>query len=306
VWQVAWPRVAGPEWPCGANAAANELQHRGGELLSVYHTPWRDAQRPAGKPMTVPKVRAARRRNEKLVCITAYDAPTAQLVDAAGVDLVLVGDSLATVVQGRSDTLAVTLDEMIYHAKLVRGGLQRALLVVDLPFGSFQQGPEATLAAAIRVLKESGAAAVKLEGGARVVASVEACTRQDIPVLGHLGLTPQSVHALGGFRKQAKHDEAVRQLVADARALADAGVFALVLECVPSGAAQAVRDAVDVPVIGIGAGGGLDGQILVFHDLVGLLPQSPSFVRRFAELGQSTLAAVAEYGQAVRGGTFPE
>lgn len=257
-----------------------------------------------GKPVTVPQLRA-RKGGEAIVCVTAYDAPTAALADAAGVDLVLVGDSLGTVVQGLDDTLAVTLDEMIYHARLVRRGLRRALLVVDLPFGTFQLGPQATLEASIRVLKETGAAAVKIEGGARVVPAIRACTEQDIPVLGHLGLTPQSVHAFGGYRMQGREAEAAERLIEDARALEAAGVFAIVLEVVPPELAARLRASVSIPTIGIGAGPNCDGQILVWHDLLGLLPRSPSFARRFAELGQASLDAVGAYVKAVRGGEFP-
>lgn len=257
-----------------------------------------------GKPVTVPQLRA-QKGGEPIVCVTAYDAPTAALADAAGVDLVLVGDSLGTVVQGLDDTLAVTLDEMIYHARMVRRGLKRALLVVDLPFGTFQLGPQATLAASIRVLKETGAAAVKIEGGGRVAAAVQACTEQDIPVLGHLGLTPQSVHAFGGYRMQGRESAAAEQLIADARALEAAGAFAIVLEVVPAELAARVRDAVAIPTIGIGAGPHCDGQILVWHDLLGLLPRSPSFARRFAELGKASLAAVGAYAEAVRKREFP-
>lgn len=256
------------------------------------------------RPVTVPAIRA-RKGGERIACVTAYDAPTAALADAAGVDLVLVGDSLGTVVQGLDDTLAVTLDEMIYHARAVRRGLQRALLVVDLPFGTFQRGVDATLDAAIRVLKETGAAAVKIEGGRRVIGAVGACTQQDIPVLGHLGLTPQSVHAFGGYRTQGREVDAAAAIVEDAVALAHAGVFAIVLECVPTELAARIGEAVDVPTIGIGAGPVCDGQILVWHDLLGLLPRSPSFVRRFAELGQASLDAVGAYVQAVRSGEFP-
>lgn len=257
--------------------------------------------------MTVPAIRAHRATGAApLVCVTAYDAPTAALAEAAGVDIVLVGDSLGTVVQGLPDTLAVTLDEMIYHARCVRRALRRALLVVDLPFGTFQRGVDATLEASIRVFKETGAAAVKIEGGLRVIEAVAACVAQDMPVLGHVGLTPQSVHAVGGFRQQGREEAQAEAIVADAVALAEAGVFAIVLEAVPRALAGRVREAVDVPTIGIGAGPDCDGQVLVWHDLLGLLPRSPSFVRRYAELGQASIEAVAAFAHDVRTGSFPE
>lgn len=260
---------------------------------------------PGASPVTVPKVVGAREAGRKLVCLTAYDAPTASLADAGGADLVLVGDSLGTVIQGHPDTLPVTLDEMIYHARAVRRGLRRALMVVDLPFGTFQQGVEETMAAAVRVMKETGASAVKIEGGSRVLEVVRACTRQHIPVLGHLGLTPQSVHAFGGFRYQGKEDAEAGEIVEDARRLEEAGVFAIVLECVPGDLARRVREAVSVPTIGIGAGDECDGQILVIHDMLGLLPNTPGFVRRFRELGRAAVEGIAEYADAVRDGSFP-
>ncbi len=258
------------------------------------------------KPVTVPWVASCRAQERRLVVVTAYDAPTARMAQAAGVDIVLVGDSLATVVQGRPDTLAVTLDEMIYHAQCVRRGMDTPLLVVDLPFGTFQLGPRDTVASAVRVLKESGAAAVKIEGGQRVLDSISACTSQDIPVMGHLGLTPQSVHALGGYRKQGKEQDAADMIVRDAEALQDAGVFSIVLECVPDQVASRVRNAIDVPTIGIGAGPDCDGQVLVFHDVLGMLERTPSFVKRYAELGHDAVAALTEYAREVREGAFPE
>lgn len=258
-----------------------------------------------GKPVTVPWVYESREKQRKIVMVTAYDAPSAAIADAAGVDVVLVGDSLGTVIQGHKDTLPVTLDEMIYHARCVKRGLQRALMVVDLPFGTFQLGPDATLKAAIRVLKETGAAAVKIEGGERVIESIQACIDQDIPVMGHLGLTPQSVHALGGYKVQGKTKTAAEKLLDDSRLLEEAGVFSLVLECVPADLARRVREAVATPTIGIGAGPECDGQVLVFHDVLGLLPKTPSFVKRFAELGQAAVAGLEAYGAAVRSGKFP-
>ncbi|RMF18232.1 MAG: 3-methyl-2-oxobutanoate hydroxymethyltransferase [Candidatus Dadabacteria bacterium] len=258
------------------------------------------------KPVTVPRLIAMRGRGEKITVVTAYDAPTAAWAEAAGIDVVLVGDSLGTVIQGLPDTLPVTLDEMIYHARCVRRTLVHPLLVVDLPFGTFQRGVDATVDASIRVLKESGAAAVKIEGGERVLDAIAACTRQDIPVMGHLGLTPQSVHAFGGFRRQGKDADSARRIIDDARRLQDAGVFSIVLECVPDDLAKAVTEAVEVPTIGIGAGPHCSGQVLVMHDLLGMLPRTPSFVRRYAEVGQTAVEALQAYRDDVREGRFPQ
>ena len=252
------------------------------------------------KPVTVPLVRAAKGR-VKLVMVTAYEFTAARLADAAGVDLILVGDSAGTVVQGHPTTLPVTLGQIVYHTRCVARGTSRALVVADLPFGSYQEGPRQAVRSAVRLLK-AGAAAVKLEGGERVIESVAALVKADIPVMGHVGLTPQSVHGLGGFKVQR---DAAR-IVADARAVADAGAFSLVVEGVPTPVGDAVTAAVPVPTIGIGAGPGCDGQVLVWHDLLGLFDGfRPKFVKRYAELGDAVRAAVAEYAAEVRGGTFP-
>ncbi len=252
------------------------------------------------KPVTVPLVRASKGR-AKLVMVTAYEFTAAKLADAAGVDLILVGDSAGTVVQGHPTTLPVSLAQMAYHTACVARGATRPLVVADLPFGSYHESPGQAVRSAVTLLK-AGAAAVKLEGGERMADCVAALAKADIPVMGHVGLTPQSVHGIGGFKVQ--RDAA--KIVADARAVADAGAFAVVVEAVPSDIGVAVTAAVAVPTIGIGAGPGCDGQVLVWHDLLGLFDGfRPKFVKRYAELGTATTAALREYAAEVRGGTFP-
>jgi 3-methyl-2-oxobutanoate hydroxymethyltransferase len=238
--------------------------------------------------------------------ITAYDLPSARIADAAGVDIVLVGDSVANVVHGMSETLAIDLDTMILHAAAVKRSGIRPLLVVDMPWLSFHVSPEDTVRNAGRLVREGGAEAVKIEGGSRRVPMVEALVTAEIPVMGHLGLTPQSVHAMGGYRVQGKLVEDARALIADARALDEAGVFSLVLEGVPDVVAEIITKEVSVPTIGIGAGPGTDGQVLVFHDVVGLtFGHQPKFVRRFADLGAQGIAAVSAFKRAVETGEFP-
>jgi 3-methyl-2-oxobutanoate hydroxymethyltransferase len=252
------------------------------------------------------QLRARKGSGEKIVVLTAYDVAFARLADRAGVDVVLVGDSLGMVVQGLSNTLPVTLDEMIYHARAVVRGVARAHVVVDLPFMSYQASVEDGLRAAGRVLKESGAESVKLEGGEEVSALVARLTAAGIPVMGHVGLTPQSFHQLGGFKVQGKTDEQRAKILAGARALAESGVYALVLEGIPVRLAAEVTAAVSVPTIGIGAGPDCDGQVLVMHDVLGLDPGwSPRFVRRYAEMGKEVERAFADYAADVRAGRFP-
>jgi 3-methyl-2-oxobutanoate hydroxymethyltransferase len=234
--------------------------------------------------------------------LTAYDYTMARLLDAAGVDGILVGDSLGMVVQGLPDSLPVTLDEMIYHTRLVARGVRRSLLVADLPFMSFQVSPQQALENAGRLVKEGGAHAVKLEGGVRSAATIAAIASADIPVMAHVGLTPQSVRRLGGFRVQ--RDEA--RLLDDALAVEKAGAFAVVLECMPMETARRITAALQVPTIGIGAGAGCDGQILVTHDMLGLYDDlQPRFVKQFANLGQEIVHAVRDYCSEVREGKFP-
>ena len=243
---------------------------------------------------------------EKLVMLTAYDYSTARVMDMAGVDALLVGDSLGMVMLGYPDTLSVTVDDMVRHCAAVARGTQKALVVCDMPYMSYHVSVEDTVRNAARLMIEGRAQAVKLEGGAEFVAEVRALTRAAIPVMGHLGLTPQSVNAFGGFKVQAKTMAAAQKLLDDARALQDAGAFALVLECVPAPLAERVTQALAIPVIGIGAGAGCDGQALVWQDMTGMtLNQLPRFVKRFGEVGASLRSAVEAYTREVRAGAFP-
>ena len=254
------------------------------------------------RPMTVPDFLAAKARGVKLSVLTAYDYTMARLLDEAGVDAILVGDSLGMVMQGEPHSLRVTLDEMIYHTRLVVRGIRNSLLIADLPFMTYQISPQQALENAGRLVKEGGAHAVKLEGGLRSEAAIEAIAGADIPVMGHLGLTPQSVHRLGGFRVQKDLD----RLLADAVAIERAGAFAVVVECVPVEVAEKIRDAVRIPTIGIGAGAGCDGQVLVTHDMLGLFTDiKPRFVKQYADVGASIVHAVKEYCREVREGAFP-
>jgi 3-methyl-2-oxobutanoate hydroxymethyltransferase len=237
--------------------------------------------------------------------ITAYDAPSARIVDDAGADVILVGDSVANVVLGYADTLQVTIDDMAHHVGAVARTQPRALVVGDLPWLSYHVSVADTVQNAARLVR-AGAGAVKLEGGRKRLDGVRAILDAEIPVMGHLGLTPQSVHALGGFKVQGRELEAARAIVDDAVALAEAGCFAIVLECVPDAVARLVTDSIDVPTIGIGAGRHCDGQVLVFHDLVGLEERiTPKFVRRYAELGNDARAALGAFAADVRAGRFP-
>jgi 3-methyl-2-oxobutanoate hydroxymethyltransferase len=260
---------------------------------------------PTDAPVTVAALRA-RKGGDKIVVITAYDVTFARLADRTGVDIVLVGDSLGMVVQGQSNTLAVTLDEMIYHARAVMRGVQRAHVVVDLPFMSYQVSIEDGMRAAGRVLKESNAHAVKIEGGVEVAPLITRLAAAGIPVMGHVGLTPQSFHQLGGFKVQGRTDLQRAKILEGARAVSDAGAYAIVLEGMPSSLGVEVTAAIPIPTIGIGAGVGCDGQVLVMHDLLGLdVSWSPRFARRYAELGRETEHAFAQYLDDVRRGNFP-
>ena len=242
----------------------------------------------------------------KLVMLTAYDYSTAQVMDMAGVDALLVGDSLGMVMLGYPDTLSVTVDDMVRHCAAVARGAQKALVVCDMPFMSYHVSVEETVRNAGRLMTEGRAQAVKLEGGAEFAAEVRALTRASIPVMGHLGLTPQSVNAFGGFKVQGKSMAAAQKLLDDARVLQEAGAFALVLECVPAPLAERVTQALSIPVIGIGAGAGCDGQVLVWQDMTGMtLSHLPRFVKRFGEVGASLRSAVEAYAREVRAGAFP-
>ena len=255
--------------------------------------------------LTAPAVRARKGAGDPLVMVTAYDAPGARIADEAGVDMILVGDSLAMVVLGYDDTLQVTVEDMAHHVGAVARAKPRALVVGDLPWMSYHLGPEDAVRNAATLVR-AGAQAVKLEGGRKRVPVVSAIADAEVPVMGHIGLTPQSVHALGGFKVQGKEADAASALVDDALALAEAGCFAIVLECVPDAVARMVTEAVPVPTIGIGAGPWCDGQVLVFHDVLGLEDRVlPKFVRRYASLKSDAVAAVSAYADDVRTGRFP-
>ena len=256
------------------------------------------------KSVTVPWVVSAPARGERLVMVTAYDFPQGRTADAAGADIILVGDSLAMVVLGHPDTLSVTMDEMIHHTRAVRRGVKRALLVADMPYGSFHLGTEHAVGNAIRFVKEAGAQAVKIEGARPEL--VAAMTAAEVPVMAHLGLTPQSVHRLGGFKVQGRDGEARRLILDAALRIEDAGAFSLVLECVPSDLAAEITDRLEIPTIGIGAGPVCAGQVLVYHDLLGLEERiAPRFVRRYAELGHLSREALSRFAADVREGRFP-
>jgi 3-methyl-2-oxobutanoate hydroxymethyltransferase len=264
-----------------------------------------DAKRIVKGRVTAPDIGAHKGSDTPLVMVTAYDAPSARIVDGAGVDMILVGDTLAMVVLGYDDTLQVTTDDMAHHVAAVARTKPNALVVGDLPWLSYHVSIDDTVRNAASLIR-AGAGAVKLEGGRKRLPAVQAILDAEIPVMGHLGLTPQSVHALGGFRVQGKELEAARAIVDDAIALADAGCFAIVLECVPDGVARLVTDTVPVPTIGIGAGRHCDGQVLVFHDLLGLEDRMrPKFVRRYAELAAEGTDAVSRFADDVRAGRFP-
>jgi 3-methyl-2-oxobutanoate hydroxymethyltransferase len=261
----------------------------------------------SGQKVSVLSLRAMKQRGERIAALTAYDYLFARLVDEAGVEIVLVGDSLAHVVLGYDSTLPVTLDDMIYHSRAVRRGVQRALVVVDLPFLTYQVSVEDALRNAGRVMKETGAGAVKLEGGSESIAeTVAALVRSGIPVMGHLGFTPQSVNALGGFRVQGRDIAAAERMIEEARRLEAAGAFSLVLELVPGRLAAEITSALTIPTIGIGAGAGCDGQVLVLPDMLGLNRDfKPRFLRTFADLGEQASAAVRSYVGAVKNGEYP-
>ncbi len=257
-------------------------------------------------PFTIPQCREKKQRGEKIVCLTVYDHPSARLLDQAGVDLALVGDSLGMTLGGYDSTLPVTLDEMTIATRWVRRGLERALLVTDLPYGSYQLGWKQTVRSGLQLVRQGGAAAVKLEGGGRKARLVEALVEAEIPVMGHLGLTPQALHRMGGYKVQALDTESAENLLADAQALEAAGAFAVVLEGVPRELAGAVTRALRIPTIGIGAGPDCDGQILVWHDALGLsFGPTPRFVRAFADLNAVISPALSAYAREVRAGTFP-
>jgi 3-methyl-2-oxobutanoate hydroxymethyltransferase len=256
--------------------------------------------------ITVPRIREKKEKGEKITVLTAYDYPFAKLIDEAGIDILLVGDTVGIVVQGEESTLPVTLDQMIYHSRMVSRAAKRALVVGDMPFLSYQASIEETIRNAGRFLKEGGAAAVKLEGGGRVADRIEVLTRHDIPVMAHIGLTPQSVHRMGGYKVQGRGTLQAKQLLADAKRVESAGAFSLVLEGIPISLAKKITQSIQIPTIGIGAGPYCDGQVLVLHDLLGLFTRfHPKFVRRYADLTSTVTEAVRRYKSDVESGKFP-
>jgi 3-methyl-2-oxobutanoate hydroxymethyltransferase len=263
---------------------------------------------PTDGAVTIPHLLEKKSRGEKIVALTAYDFPTALILDESGVDIVLVGDSLGMVVLGYENTIPVTMDEMIHHTKAVARAVRRALVVGDMPYFSFHQTEELTIANASRFLKEAGAKAIKIEGASkRRLRLIEALVEAEIPVMGHVGLTPQSIHHLGQFKVRGKEPEEARRICADAQNLERAGVFAVILECIPQDLAERVTAKLKVPTIGIGAGPHCDGQILVFHDLVGYSTgYIPKFVRRYADLQEVISQAVRKYAEDVKAGAFPD
>jgi 3-methyl-2-oxobutanoate hydroxymethyltransferase len=268
--------------------------------------PQRYASWTAGK-LPLPELVEAKRRGEKIVMVTAYDAPSGRLADAAGVDLILVGDSSGMVVHGRESTVAVTLDEILFMTQWVARGAKRPLVIADMPFGSYEVSDEQAVSNAVRLVKEGGADAVKLERGGTSVSRAQAITDAGIPVMGHVGLTPQTATVLGGFKAQGRTAERAQELIADALALQDAGCFAIVLEAVPPAVAEAATAALSVPTIGIGAGPDCDGQVLVWHDMLGYYDgRAPRFVKRYADLGAVIVEALGRYADEVRSGAFPE
>ncbi len=257
--------------------------------------------------LPLPELGELKRRGEKIVMVTAYDAPSARLADAAGVELILVGDSAAMVVLGHDSTVPASMEELLILTRAVTRGAKRPIVVADMPFGSFQVSDELALENAVRFVKESAADAVKLEGAGTMVPRVRAIVGAGIPVMGHIGLTPQSATSLGGFKAQGRTAEKARKLVADARELEAAGCFALVLEAVPAAVAAEVTRALTIPTIGIGAGRECDGQVLVWHDLLGLYEgRAPRFVKRYADIGTEIRRALETYADEVRTGRFPE
>jgi 3-methyl-2-oxobutanoate hydroxymethyltransferase len=257
--------------------------------------------------ITVQDFLRKKKENKKIVMLTAYDFPFARIVDEAGVDSILVGDSLAMVVQGLENTIPVTMDEMIYHTKMVSRATKNAMVIGDMPYLSYQISTEEAVRNAGRFLKEAGATAVKLEGGREVADKIRALTAAEVPVVGHIGLTPQALYRMGGFKVQGKTEEAAQRLIEDAKILEDAGAFALIVEGVPSDLAARITAEVSIPTIGIGAGPQCDGQVLVLHDLLGLFERfTPKFVKRYANLKEEALKAISAFKDEVEKGSFPD
>ena len=258
------------------------------------------------KKVTTHQLQEMKRRGEKIAMLTAYDYTMAKIIDHAGIDVILVGDSASNVMAGHETTLPITLDQMIYHASSVIRAIDRALVVVDLPFGSYQGNSKEALTSAIKIMKESGAHAVKLEGGREIKDSVERILSAGIPVMGHLGLTPQSIYKFGTYTVRAKEEEEAQRLINDAKILEESGCFALVVEKIPAKLATEVSKSISIPVIGIGAGGGVDGQVLVTHDMLGMTHEfSPRFLRRYLSLYESMTGAFQQYIKDVKSKDFP-
>ena len=258
------------------------------------------------KRITTNSLLEMKRNKEKIAMLTAYDYTLAQLVDASGIDIILVGDSASNVIAGHETTLPITLDQMIYHASSVIRGVERALVVVDLPFGTYQSNSKIALQSAIKIMKQSGAHSVKLEGGREVKESMERIIQAGIPVMGHLGLTPQSIYKFGTYTVRAKEDKEANQLIEDAHLLEKIGCFAIVLEKVPSKLAERVAKEINIPIIGIGAGGNVDGQVLVLHDLIGMTKEfNPRFLRRYMNLHDEIVNAISNFSDDIKSGNFP-
>ncbi|MDN3672524.1 3-methyl-2-oxobutanoate hydroxymethyltransferase [Flavobacterium branchiarum] len=258
------------------------------------------------KRITTKSLIEMKANGQKISMLTAYDYTMAKIVDTAGIDVILVGDSASNVMAGHETTLPITLDQMIYHASSVVRAIERALVVVDLPFGSYQSDPKEALRSAIRIMKESGGHAVKLEGGKEIKESIKKILNAGIPVMGHLGLTPQSIYKFGTYTVRAKEEDEAEKLIADAKMLEKIGCFALVLEKIPAHLAQKVAESISIPVIGIGAGGQVDGQVLVIHDMLGMNNEfSPRFLRRYMNLYEGMTTAISQYVDDVKSGDFP-
>lgn len=256
---------------------------------------------------TVATFKAAKAQGEKLSMITAYDYSTAKLIDETGINSILVGDSLGMVMLGYKDTISVTMEDMIHHGKSVVRGAENALVIVDMPFMSYQTSVYDAVKNAGRIMKETGCDAVKLEGGVEFAEHIKAITKASIPVCAHIGMTPQSVNSFGGFRVQGKSLEAAKKIIADAKAVEEAGAFAVVVECVPSKLTKIITESINIPVIGIGAGVHCDGQVLVYQDMLGLFSDfTPKFVKKYGEVGESMKACFKEYDKEVKSGAFPE
>jgi len=284
------------------------LLRRGIETTSVVQRFGVDGMSVAGKArkVTTNTLQEMKREGEPITMLTAYDFSLARIVDQSGIDVILVGDSASNVMAGNDTTVPITLEHMIYHAQCVVRAVERALIVVDMPFGTYQGNSKLALESAIRIMKESGAHAVKLEGGAEIVESIERILTAGIPVMGHLGLTPQSIYKFGTYSVRAKEDEEAKKLIEDCRLLEEAGCFSFVFEKIPAELAKQASESLNIPTIGIGAGSGVDGQVLVLHDLLGITHEfNPRFLRRYMNLYEDISSAVGSYISDVRSGDFP-